>query len=352
MLIHKRLQVAMWLCVCAFLVFCMVILGGAVRLTGSGLSMVDWQPIIGVVPPLSESGWLEAFDQYKQYPEYELVNRGMSLAEFKFIFYMEYVHRILGRLIGMVFIIPFLVFLYKGGLTSGLKYRLWLLLLLGAGQGLMGWFMVKSGLVSDPHVSQYRLTAHLLLAVVIFALLIRLICGLVYHDRDNDSSFGNNLIFNGRELSLGVLLLTFLMIGTGGLMAGTHAGYIYNSWPKMGQEWVPDMAWAMIPWWLNIFENPLTIQLIHRWLAMVVAISVVFVGLKVIRHDTRARVRQFAGLAILVVVFQVILGVSTLLGGVPIALGVAHQGTALFLVGLIVAVWSEYLPRIAHGRSI
>jgi cytochrome c oxidase assembly protein subunit 15 len=352
MLINQRSQVVFWLALCALLVFCMVILGGAVRLTGSGLSMVDWRPLIGIIPPISESSWLEVFEAYKQYPEYKLVNQGMLLSEFKFIFYMEYFHRLLGRIIGLVFFIPFILFLYAGGLPLRLKRRLWILLALGACQGLMGWFMVKSGLVSDPHVSQYRLTAHLLLAVIIFALLVRLIFGLIY---DNLKSFDQTTartIFSARTSATWVLLLTLLMITTGGLTAGTRAGFIYNSWPKMGQDWMPEMVWALIPWWKNLFENPMTIQFIHRWLAIVVLFAVLFLSIKVLRRESRRVVCLLAFAGIVVVAAQVILGVTTLLGGVPVALGVAHQGTGLLLVGLVVAVWSAYLPTISHGRSI
>lgn len=350
MLIRQKSQVIYWLAICALLVFLMVILGGAVRLTGSGLSMVDWRPIVGIIPPIGESAWSKVFEAYKQFPEYKLVNQGMQLAEFKFIFYMEYIHRVLGRLIGAVFIVPFAVFLFKGGLPLSLKRSLWILLVLGACQGLMGWFMVKSGLVSDPHVSQYRLTAHLLLAVVIFVMLLRLICGLIFGDQ-NLSTTDSGSKFNARTTAFWTLVATLLMIVTGGFMAGTRAGYIYNSWPKMGQDWVPEMVWALIPWWKNLFENPLTIQLVHRWFAFAVVLTVLYLGVRVIRQESRQIVGGLAIASIAVVSIQVVLGITTLLGGVPIALGVAHQGTALILVGLIVAIWSAYLPVISHGRS-
>ena len=313
--------------------------------------MVDWRPIVGIIPPIGDSAWAKAFDAYKQFPEYKLVNRGMDLAEFKFIFYMEYFHRVLGRLIGIAFIIPFFIFLIKGGLPAGLKRGLWILLALGACQGLMGWFMVKSGLVSDPHVSQYRLTAHLILAVVIFAMFLRLICGLIFGDQKLSSSEPQSA-FNARATSFWVFIIIILMIVTGGFMAGTRAGYIYNSWPKMGQDWMPEMVWSLIPWWKNLFENPLTIQFVHRWLAFAVLLSVLYLAIRVIRHESRQLVGGLAMASIAVVGAQVVLGITTLLGGVPIALGIAHQGTALILLGLIVAIWSAYLPEISHGRTI
>ena len=350
MLTRQRTQVIYWLAICALLVFLMVILGGAVRLTGSGLSMVDWRPVVGIIPPIGDYAWSKVFNAYKQFPEYKLVNQGMNLAEFKFIFYMEYIHRVLGRLIGIVFIVPFVVFLYRGGLPLSLKRSLWVLLALGACQGLMGWFMVKSGLVSDPHVSQYRLTAHLLLAVVIFIMFQRLICGLAFSDQILSTTDSGSK-FNARITAFYTLLVTLLMIVTGGFMAGTRAGYIYNSWPKMGQDWVPEMVWALIPWWKNMFENPLTIQFVHRWLAFAVVLSVLYLGVRVIRQEPCRMVRGLAIASIALVIVQVVLGITTLLGGVPIVLGVAHQGVALILVGLIAAIWSAYLPAISHGRS-
>ena len=249
--------------------------------------MVDWQPLLGIIPPFSEPAWFKAFEAYKQYPEYKLINQGMSLSEFKFIFYMEYFHRLLGRLIGLVYFIPFIVFLYVGGLPVGLKRRLWILLALGACQGLMGWFMVKSGLVSDPHVSQYRLTAHLLLAVIIFILMVRIIFGLIFDNLKSSDPRTSETGFSARISAMWVFFLTLLMITTGGFMAGTRAGFIYNSWPKMGQEWIPEMVWALIPWWKNLFENPMAIQFIHRWLAIAVVLAVVFLGLKVLRLARR-----------------------------------------------------------------
>ena len=183
MTVEYRPVILWWLYLCAAMVFAMVILGGSVRLTGSGLSVVDWQPLLGILPPLNMAQWEAAFNSYREYPEYQLINRGMSLEEFKFIFYMEYFHRVLGRLVGLVFALPFFYFLLRGVLPQWLKPRLWIALALGGTQGLLGWYMVKSGLVDNPHVSQYRLTAHLLLAVFIFAWLMVLAYRLQWHDK-------------------------------------------------------------------------------------------------------------------------------------------------------------------------
>jgi len=332
------------------MVFAMVILGGSVRLTGSGLSMVDWKPILGIIPPLSHSGWVSAFDQYQQYPEYQFVNKGMSLSEFKFIFMMEYLHRVLGRLIGLVFFVPFCFFLIRGGMSAGLKKRLWALLFLGACQGLMGWYMVQSGLVDVPHVSQYRLTAHLMLAVLIYAVMVRLAFDLVYHSRiqswvkENLPTMQKMMYFGGA-----LVALLFLMITTGGLMAGTRAGHIFNTWPLMGNDLVPNMLFSMEPKWRNFFENTITIQFVHRWLAIVVGVAVILYCIAAIRGGAPSTVKKMAIFAIFAVILQIILGIVTLLKGVPPTLGVAHQGCALLVLLGIIAVWSAYLPPVSRG---
>ena len=341
MLYPQRLQIAVWLTICATLVFLMVILGGAVRLTGSGLSMVVWQPIMGVIPPLGEAGWQRVFDMYKAFPEYQLVNKGMSLDQFKFIYWMEYLHRVLGRFIGLAFFLPFCFFLWRGGMPGALKNRLWLLFLLGACQGLMGWYMVKSGLVDDPHVSQYRLTAHLMLAVLIYAYMLRLLFDQVFQLRPEPVSSVSRQLLPG--LGTVTVLLLLLMIATGGFMAGTRAGYIFNTWPLMGDSLVPDMVWSLQPWWRNFFENALTVQLVHRWLAILVAAVSVWYAISVLRGEQRELVRLLAWLTIVFVAAQVVLGIATLVGRVPPVLGVSHQGGALLLLGAVVALRTSHL---------
>ena len=322
----------------------MVLLGGAVRLTGSGLSMVDWRPIMGVLPPLGNHDWAMAFAKYQQFPEYRLVNQSMGLEEFKVIFFMEYFHRLLGRLIGVVFFLPFLWFLFKGYLSKALKPHLWLLLGLGACQGLMGWYMVKSGLVDQPHVSQYRLTAHLLLAVVIYVWLLRVLVGLSILPEILRSSSTKAYL---RNWSAGLLLLTILMIASGGFMAGAKAGFIYNTWPQMGADWAPNTVWAMVPWWQNLFENPVTIQFVHRWLAIIVLANVLLFVLGVRRSQGDGVVSKLALLAGILIVVQLTLGIVTLIYSVPTSLGVAHQAGALLLIGVITVVWAGHLRSLA-----
>jgi len=322
----------------------MVVLGGAVRLTGSGLSMVDWRPLMGIFPPIGVQAWNAVFDQYKQYPEYQLVNQGMTLSQFKFIYYMEYCHRMLGRMIGVFFFIPFLVFMLRGLIPDWLKVPLWIAFLLGACQGLMGWYMVQSGLVDNPHVSQYRLTAHLLLAVVIYAWLVRLFFALVFSSpglRESSQWARRWGVTAGR----GVIGLILLMIATGGFMAGTRAGFTYNTWPTMAGLWVPEQLWALQPGWRNIFENVTTVNFIHRWLALIVLLSVTSYSLGCINRDRADIVRKLGFLVLGLVVLQVLLGIFTLILRVPVALGVLHQGVALLVLAATVGVFSAFSPK-------
>lgn len=343
--------VMVWLGVCCLLVFATVILGGAVRLTGSGLSMVDWQPILGVIPPLNQAQWQQAFEKYQQFPEFQLVNADISLARFQFLFWMEYAHRFLGRVIGFVFLLPFLFFLWRGWLAAAVARRLWLLFLLGGLQGLLGWYLVKSGLVEVPQVSHYRLAMHLLLAVVIYAWMLRLLVGLYRPHARHPRVRVRVRILGSRGIASIALGVTLLMIASGALVAGSHAGYAYNTWPKMGGDWFPQLV--LTPWWLNFFENIAAIQFIHRWLAMVVLLAVCALALR-LRDDARAAGGAGISLAYAlagVVVAQVLLGIATLLLRVPVALGVAHQAGAMVLLSVVVIALAMQLPSFAPAHS-
>lgn len=333
-------QIAVWLTICAVLVFSMVLFGGAVRLTGSGLSMVDWKPLMGIFPPISHQDWQAAFDQYKQFPEYKLVNSNVDLSYFKFIYLMEYGHRVLGRVIGLVFFIPMVYFTIMGNLPRTLKIRLFGLFTLGGIQGGLGWYMVQSGLVDNPAVSQYRLTLHLLVAVLIYGYLIRCIAGLL---RTHQYQY----ISNNQRLGVFSIAMVFLMIGSGGLMAGTHAGFIFNTFPAMGGSWIPDQLFSMRPFWLNLFENPVTIQFFHRALALFITILILLLAVKLIR-SSNGRSWFISVSLVFFLMLQVSLGISTLVLGVPVELGVAHQGGALILFGylcLIFATPYQFLSR-------
>ncbi len=319
---------ASWLLLCAVMIFAMVILGGVTRLTGSGLSMVNWHPIHGVVPPLNAQEWLEEFANYQQSPEFQKINRHMDVDGFKQIFYFEYAHRMLGRLIGLVFLLPFLFFYFTGRVRAGLTPRLLIMFVLGGLQGLLGWYMVKSGLVDNPHVSQYRLTAHLITAILIFGFILWTAMGLLLSDNaPADKAPVAAWIPRAAFGLLGLIVVTIL---SGGFVAGLKAGLIFNSFPTMHGDWIPPGLFALDPLYLNFFENKVTVQFDHRWLAKITALLVLIYWWKG-RQRAAGWTRHSFDLLALAVVVQVTLGISTLLMHVPVWLGATHQGGALVL---------------------
>ena len=324
-------QIALWLFGCCALVFAMVVLGGVTRLTGSGLSMVDWHPISGVMPPLGEAQWLAEFENYQTSPEYQKINRRMSLAAFKSIFLFEYAHRVLGRAIGIAFLLPFLYFFVRRMLDRALLTRLAGVFVLGALQGLLGWYMVKSGLVDDPHVSQYRLTAHLALAVLIYGYMLWLGVQLWYDGEVREAAPPRL-----RRMTLAVSTLVVLTLLSGGFVAGLKAGLIYNTFPLMNGQWIPDGLFAVQPAILNLFENIVTVQFDHRLLALTTLAAVLALWIYAFRHPLPARARVGYHLLLLAACFQVSLGVATLLLRVPVSLGAAHQGTAFLLFSVVI----------------
>jgi len=249
----------MWLLACAAVVYLMIVVGGITRLTQSGLSMVEWAPIMGVLPPIGEAAWLDVFGKYQASPEYQKVNFGMSLDAFKSIFWWEYGHRVLGRFIGLMYLLPLLYFIYKGMVPGAWRFRLLALFLLGGLQGLMGWYMVKSGLVDVPHVSQYRLTAHLGLALIIFAYMLWFALDFLRGEAANTRASRSY-----QRIAVFTAILVFVMMLSGGFVAGTKAGFIMNTFPTMNGEWLPAELFALTPGWRNLFENAVTVQFIHR----------------------------------------------------------------------------------------
>ncbi|CAA0112060.1 Heme A synthase [Halioglobus japonicus] len=321
-------QIAQWLIFCAVVIFAMILLGGATRLTNSGLSMVEWKPLVGAIPPLSEQDWHDTFEKYKQFPEYQKINHGMSLHEFKSIFMYEYLHRVLGRLIGVLFAVPMLYFALRRRLRPGLAPGLVVLFFLGGLQGLLGWYMVKSGLVDNPRVSQYRLTAHLGVAVAIYAYMLWLAFGLLFtRGREPDTARAPYA-----RWTLALVALVYLMILSGGMVAGTDAGFAYPTWPLMGDSFIPPGLYATSPAWLAMFEDITTIQFNHRMFAYFLFVVLNVSALLVYRSTKSERGRLAAILLVLMLIVQVILGISTLLLHVPVALGVAHQGGAVLLL--------------------
>lgn len=326
---HNR-AVALWLLVCCALIYTMVVLGGVTRLTHSGLSMVDWDPIMGVVPPVTKTEWLTVFDQYKQFPEYQQVNHGMSLAAFKRIFYVEYAHRMLGRLIGLVFLVPLIAFVLLGYITRPMIPRFITMFILGGMQGLLGWFMVRSGLVDRPSVSQYRLASHLVLAVLIYGFILWSALSL-WRGAARRSGAGAGW----HRFGWGTVAIVLVMITSGGFVAGTHAGFVFNTFPTMNGHWVPPQVWSLSPGWRNLFENVATVQFLHRCLALVVTLAVSVYGIVSLRRAGSRSERLSAGLMLLALVVQVALGISTLLLRVPVPLGAGHQAGALALLTLV-----------------
>lgn len=315
--------VAIWLLTCCALVFVMVVLGGVTRLTGSGLSMTDWKPVTGILPPIGDAAWQQEFSRYQRSPEYRDVNSRMDVNAFKGIFWLEYLHRLLGRIIGLAFLLPFVYFVARGYIRRSETLKYAAMFVLGGMQGLLGWYMVKSGLVDDPHVSQYRLTAHLTAAFAIYAYMLWVALSLLYPARAEVHSWFS------RALALsGLITVTIL---SGGFVAGLKAGKIYNSFPLMGDSLIPPGLFALSPAWLNFFENTTTVQFDHRLLALTTFALVVLFWWRSRHADLPARAARAANAMLHVASLQVVLGISTLLLAVPIWLGAAHQATALLL---------------------
>ncbi len=328
----NRTLVRGWLYGICALVAAMVVVGGATRLTDSGLSITEWELLIGIVPPLSEADWQIAFDKYKQLPEYRLVNEGMSLAQFQFIYWWEWAHRLLGRIIGVAFIVPLVWFWVAGRIEPKLKLRLLLLLAMGALQGAVGWWMVRSGLVDRVDVSQYRLAVHLTLAAVIFAYALWIARGLAVHSDERADR-----VLHG--LAPTMVVVTGLQIFAGALVAGLDAGLAFNTWPRMDGALWPDGLLVQEPAWRNFFENPKTVQFVHRLIAYGLVL-LVLVNWVSSRSRSNGETHRRRGLVLLALVLvQAVLGVVTLIWQVPIGWALAHQATAFALLGFAVAHW-------------
>lgn len=322
----NRKAVAYWLLFVAFTIFAMVVVGGATRLTESGLSMVNWNPVTGTLPPLSEQSWQQEFNDYKTSPEYMLKNAGMSLDDFKGIFYWEWGHRLLGRLIGLIFFIPMVWFWLRGQIPAGYKPRLVTLFILGGSQGLLGWYMVMSGLVDEPAVSHYRLAAHLGLALFLFAVTFWTALSLLNPKPVGISSSLKRIL----HISMLVLVLQLFM---GALVAGLKAGHIFNTWPLMGESFAPDGLMMLEPWWTNFFENAVTTQFDHRigaYLLTGLLIAVAALGQREVPAVKKASIAVLGAVAL-----QMILGIVMLLKHVPVSWGTAHQGVGVILLAAL-----------------
>lgn len=342
----RRRHLRVWLWSGAALTFLILVVGGITRLTQSGLSIVDWRPLMGVVPPLGAAQWQEAFDAYRQYPEYRVLRRGMSLEEFKFIFFWEYIHRVLARLIGLVFLLPFLFFWLRGYLSAPMLRRALLLFALGGLQGFMGWFMVSSGLVDRPHVSHLRLAIHLSIAFAIFG------C-CVWFARDLARRAATPALpATTRRRMRALLGVVGAMLGVqvfwGALVAGLKAGRYFNTFPLMeGRVLPPEMFSLLAPAWRNALENPFTVQWIHRALGIALLAATLALFLWVRRAAAAdPRTRQLNAAFAAAMAMQFVLGVLTLVLAVPVVLGVVHQAMAMLLFG----IWLVWLHRLGEVR--
>ena len=317
--------IATWLIICCGFVFAMVVLGGVTRLTGSGLSMAEWRPIMGTLPPLTDSEWERVFDIYKQTPEFQKVNSHMDVHDFKGIFWLEYLHRLLGRLLGFVFLLPLVFFVSRRYIA--MRQLPWYLLMLALGgvQAVIGKIMVASGQVDAPQVSHYRLTAHLSAAFLVFALMFWRAQSLLHGPP-------GSLPHPWYPRTLALTVLIAVTIVSGGFVAGLDAGLIYNTFPKMGDHWIPPGLLALEPAWRNVFDNLTTVQFDHRLLALTTFALITVYWLRARRAEFPRRARAGAHALLAVAVLQVVLGIFTVLHAVPTALAVSHQGNALLLL--------------------
>jgi heme a synthase len=339
----RRRPIRAWLYSIAGMTLVVLIVGGITRLTQSGLSIVDWQPVMGVIPPLGEAQWQEAFDRYRQFPEYQQLRRGMTMAEFQFIFFWEWLHRLVARAIGVVFLVPFLFFWIRGYFNRPLVARTLLLFGLGAAQGVMGWLMVASGLVDRPTVSHYRLAAHLSLAFIIFGYALWLARDLKLGAEPTAVPAAALRTMN---LGLGwVGALLALQVVWGAFVAGLKAGYYHNTFPLMEGRLIPPTLLFLDPAIVNFFQNPIAVQWVHRVLGTVLAIATIVLFVKILRAQVDELSRRLNVTLLGLMAAQYVLGILTLVYVVPLTLGVAHQALAMVLFG----VWVWW---VHHARTL
>ena len=314
-----------WLCFCAMMVAVMMVIGAVTRLTESGLSMVEWRPLIGVIPPVSTEEWQRIFDLYRRTSEYRLVNAGMAIEEFKAIFWWEYVHRFWGRLIGFAFGAPLVWFWWRGRLEGWLKPHVLALLFLGSLQGMIGWWMVKSGFVDRHDVSQHRLSIHLGMAFLIYGYLLWLIAKLIMDQSTQKMEFWLHFCLN---VLCGLIFVTVI---SGGLVAGLGAGFVYNTWPLIDDSIIPGRLFGGMSIWHSVLEDTLTVQFDHRMLAYLSVVGAIFLGWLGFQRSV-SRCQKFVSLGLVIsALLQLVLGIATLLSVVEIPIAVLHQAGAIVL---------------------
>jgi len=331
-----------WMLAICFCIVAIVVVGGVTRLTHSGLSMVEWRPIYGIFPPISHGQWMTVFEKYQHFPEYKQLHVGMSLFEFKKLFFWEYLHRVLARILGLIIILPFFFFALTGQLTAKMKRQGFIMCFLVLLQGLMGWLMVKSGLVDRPDVSHFRLALHLLLAFVLFEYVM-----WTYWEAEDGVNDGVELGYlPSLSVAWGFVALVVVQIVYGAFVAGLDAGFGYNTFPKMNGYWIPPTATSQSPFWSNFVSNPVTVQFVHRVLAVWLVIRTWLLGVLVLRATNPALRRAFFILCVALCV-QIVLGVLTLIYVVPIPLAILHQLGGLTV--LTSAVHFAYRLNWLHG---
>lgn len=334
--------IARWLLICAAAVFLMALIGAVTRLTESGLSIVEWKPVAGAIPPLNDADWQREYDLYQQSPQGQTVNRAMEMHDFKVIYFWEWIHRFWGRLIGVLFVVP-LVFFWRS-LPASTRPAALGLLALGGAQGFMGWFMVKSGLVDQPMVSHYRLAAHLILAAIIYALLLRLSLRFFVFPATGLATPDTRRVRRFAVISFGLVLTTIIW---GAFVAGLDAGMLYNTFPKMDAHWLPPETMQHVPVWKAFIEEPATVQFVHRVLALVTLCKLIVLWRLAKKLEVPARVKKYASYVAVMALAQVGLGIATLLTQVNIVLATAHQGGALILLGLLTGLIYHLTPPAA-----
>ena len=351
-------SIILWLSTALLTVFIMIFVGGITRLTDSGLSMVEWRPMMGTIPPLTQADWEIAFSKYKQFPEYQKINSNMVLKEFKWIFFWEYFHRMIGRFLGLLFIFPYIIFKLKNKIPNIIHSRLILLFLLGAFQAVIGWYMVKSGLIDRPDVSHYRLALHLSVALIIYSLILWLLLTTQQLNKKTPIINLNSQIKNRLKLkkhSIAIIVLISAQILYGVLMAGLKGGLGFNTWPKMGAEWLPVEIFNRTPFLLNFLESTYVLQFMHRWLGVLVALSCIVFSIKILKsnsplsphHKPYLNLKYAAFCLILMVSMQFILGVGSLVMMVPISVASLHQIGAIILLSI-----SLYITFILNNEKI
>ena len=348
----KDRQVAIWLFICCFSVFLMIVVGGLTRLTESGLSIVEWKPISGTFPPLNDEAWQKEFENYKQYPEFKNKNFDMTIEGFKGIFWLEFIHRLLGRIAGLIFLIPLAYFAYKKYINFNDTLKFAAIFALGGVQGFIGWYMVKSGLVENPQVSPYRLALHLSLAIVILTFLF--LKALDFWGINKQVKKTNNKTFSGlKKISVWVSGVIFLQIVAGAFVAGLDAGLTYNTYPLMDGKLIPDGMFVLQPLLINLFENITAVQFNHRWIAFIVLGAVLFLWFRIENLPKIEKQIILASRVLLTAcLLQIVIGIATLLLVVPIFLASLHQSVAIFIFVVSLFINKNLYVKVRTDKGI